>query len=130
MATRADYRTGIVRMFRLLGEQLVDTWAPYQALVPFSMLYQDVSILTDPSDPIVPVYNIYRDFFSQAINAAEAANAERKDSLLKQTLGKRQVQDIFSKHIRPVQYRFLRRYVLWQFLTANCSLLKADEYVP
>lgn len=130
MEKRADYRTGIVRMYRLLGEQLLESWHSVQSILPFSIVYQDVSLIADPTDRVVASgYNIYRDYFIKLIAAAEEADRERMERVKQEPLGKRQVQDIVGKHVRPVQYRFLRRYVLYQYLWAAGDFLVAEEYV-
>lgn len=126
---RTDFRTGIVRMFKMLGSPILDKWEPYQHIINFSHIYQDVAVLTDMAvSPSNVGYRLYTDYVLELLIAAEQVDEERKDLILRTpSAGKKQVRTLVNGVVNRLQNRFLRRFMLLKYL--DTFTLSDEKYV-
>jgi hypothetical protein len=156
---RRDFKTAVPRLYRLLEPADLAAWwcvsaaractaractrgsrtgrrarlrtrRPHQHLLSLSTVLTDVSFMAEDE---APVGNVYREYFLALAMAAEKAEA---DAELQQKTGsgKGRKREALERYFRPVQYRFLYRYLMLHYLyqlpavdVERCVRLRAER---
>lgn len=127
---RTDFRTGIVRMFKLLGMPLLSQWHPLQNVVKFVHIYQDVAVLTDAKLAFQYDYSIYHDYVVALMKTAAEAEEERKEQMRRGLMGEKKAKALFVARAQRVQSRFVRRFMQIHYIEKLSGIRASSaEYV-